>query len=111
MKKKIIITGGTGRFGIYLRKLKTNHDLYFPGKKVFDILDFKKISKYINRIKPEVIIHLAGLSRPHVHNTMISKSIDLNIIGTANVTKACYEKYKIDLFFNKLCLSRNKWKL
>ena len=36
------------------------------------------------------MIHLAGLSRPmSVHDKDIVKSIDLNIIGTANVTKAC----------------------
>ena len=39
------------------------------------------------------MIHLAGLSRPmKVHNTNIQKSIDLNIIGTANITKVCAEK-------------------
>ena len=36
------------------------------------------------------MIHLAGLSRPmDVHKKYMNKSIDLNIIGTANVLKAC----------------------
>ena len=37
------------------------------------------------------MIHLAGLSRPmNIHEKKkIEKSIDLNIIGTANVTKVC----------------------
>ena len=35
-------------------------------------------------------MHLAGLSRPmKIHENDIVKSIDLNIIGTANITKAC----------------------
>ena len=53
---------------------------------------------------------MAGLSRPmKIHNTNIQNSIDLNAIGTANITKVCAEKkYKIDLFFNKLRLSRIK---
>ena len=36
------------------------------------------------------MIHLAGLSRPmEIHHKHIDKSIDLNIIGTANITKVC----------------------
>ena len=36
------------------------------------------------------MIHLAGLSRPmKIHEENINKSIDLNIVGTANITKAC----------------------
>ena len=35
-------------------------------------------------------MHCAGLSRPmQTHEKNISKSIDLNIIGTANITKVC----------------------
>ena len=47
MRKKIIITGGTGRFGQLLRKIKTKYIVYFPSKKELDILRYKgdKISK------------------------------------------------------------------
>ncbi len=45
------------------------------------------------------MLHAAGLSRPmSIHDKKISKSIDLNIIGTANVVKIC-EKYKIKLIY------------
>tara|TARA_Y100000591_G_C21749617_1_gene653976 strand:+ start:344 stop:1054 length:711 start_codon:yes stop_codon:yes gene_type:complete len=91
--KKIVITGGTGRFGEVLKKHKINHKIYFPTKKELDILNPKTIQKYLKKIKPEILIHLAGLSRPmKVHDVDIVKSIQLNIIGTANITKACYEK-------------------
>ena len=30
--KKIVITGGTGRFGEVLKKYKTKHKLFFPTK-------------------------------------------------------------------------------
>ena len=55
--------------------------------------------KYIQRIKPRYVIHCAGLSRPmSVHNDDIKKSIDLNIVGTANVVKIC-EKLNIKLIY------------
>ena len=99
MKKKIVVTGGTGRFGQILKKIKTNHLIYFPSKKELDILNYNKIEKYFKRKKPSIVIHLAGLSRPmKIHEKNINKSIDLNIVGTANITKACSQK-KIKLIY------------
>lgn len=93
MTKKIIITGGTGRFAQSLKKIKNRHKFFFPNKRELDILNFKKIKNYLNKVSPEILIHCAGLSRPlKIHEKEISKSIDLNIIGTANITKACAEK-------------------
>ena len=91
--KKIVITGGTGRFGNTLKKSKTKHKLFFPTKRELNILNYQNIKKYLSKTKPNYFIHLAGLSRPmSIHDKNIFKSIDLNIIGTANVTKACAEK-------------------
>ena len=87
---KIVVTGGSGRFGNELKKYKTKHQIYFPKKKKLNILKIKSLKQYLLQKKPKILIHLAGLSRPmEVHETNIEKSIDLNIIGTANVTKVC----------------------
>jgi dTDP-4-dehydrorhamnose reductase len=67
--------------------------MFFPGKTTLDITNFKSIQKYIKLKRPNIVIHLAGLSRPmNIHDRQIQKSIDLNIIGTSNITKACAEK-------------------
>lgn len=93
MKKKILVTGGSGRFGSILKKIKTNNKMLFPSKNILDITNFKSIQKYIKLKKPDIVIHLAGLSRPmNLHNKNIQNSINLNIIGTSNITKACAEK-------------------
>ena len=93
MNKKIVITGGTGRFGALLKQKKNNDKLFFPTKNELNILNFKSIQKYLLKTKANILIHLAGLSRPMaIHDKDIKKSIDLNIIGTANITKACEEK-------------------
>ena len=87
---KIVVTGGSGRFGNELKKYKTKHQIYFPKKKELNILKIKSLKQYLLQKKPKILIHLAGLSRPmEFHETNIEKSIDLNIIGTANVTKVC----------------------
>jgi len=101
IKKKIIITGGTGRFGEYLKKIKSPHKLFFPNKKELNILKPKSIESYLKAKKANIVIHLAGLSRPmDVHNREIEKSIDLNIIGTANVTKICSKKNVKLIYFS-----------
>ena len=64
MKKKIVVTGGSGRFGQSLKNFKTNHQMLFPTKKELDILNFRNIEKYLRKKKPNILIHLAGLSRP-----------------------------------------------
>ena len=93
MVKKIVITGGTGRFGSLLKQKKNKDKLFFPNKKELNIINFKSIKKYLFKTKPDILIHLAGLSRPMaIHDKDIKKSIDLNIIGTANITKACEER-------------------
>ena len=89
-KNRIVITGGTGRFGLELKKTKTKYKLFFPSKKELNILKIKSINKYLKSKKPKYLIHLAGLSRPmKMHKNFIKKSIDLNIVGTANITKVC----------------------
>ncbi|MDA9667584.1 sugar nucleotide-binding protein [Candidatus Pelagibacter sp.] len=99
MKKLILVTGGDGRFAKVLKKKNKILNLYFASKKECNILDIKSINKLVKKINPKIIIHCAGLSRPmNIHKKNISKSIDLNIIGTANITKVC-EKNKIKLVY------------
>ena len=89
-KNRIVITGGTGRFCLELKKIKSKYELFFPKKNELHILRTKSIRSYLKLKKPKYLIHLAGLSRPmKMHETHLTKSIDLNIIGTANITKIC----------------------
>ena len=101
MKKnnKIVVTGGSGRFGTVLKRSKFNYRLFFPKKNQLNILEFNSIKRYLSKIRPFCIIHLAGLSRPmKIHEKKVSKSIELNIIGTANIVRAC-EMLKIKLIY------------
>ena len=98
-KIRIVVTGGGGRFGKVLQKVKSSYNIYFPSKKDFDILNMKLIRIFLKKTKPKYLIHLAGLSRPlSLHDKNIKKSIDLNIIGTCNITKICSE-LKIKLIY------------
>tara|TARA_Y100000590_G_scaffold342492_1_gene391082 strand:+ start:442 stop:1158 length:717 start_codon:yes stop_codon:yes gene_type:complete len=89
-KNKIIVTGGTGRFAQSLKKVKSKYSFIYPSKKALDITKTNSIHKFLKKIKPKAVLHLAGLSRPmSMHEKNISHSINLNIIGTANLVAVC----------------------
>ena len=80
MLKKIIVTGGDGRFAQELKKTKSRYKFIFRSKKQFNVLSIKSIKKNLKNFKPDCVLHLAGLSRPmSIHDKDINKSIDLNI--------------------------------
>jgi len=101
MSKKIIVTGGQGRFAKELKKLKTKYRFIFKSKRQLNILSNKSILDNIKKVKPKYVLHLAGLSRPMaIHDKKINESIDLNIIGTCNLVKACSLKNIKIIFFS-----------
>ena len=96
---KIVVTGGTGRFAYYLKKNTGKYEMFFPTKSKLNISNLNSIKKYLKKIRPFCLIHLAGLSRPmSMHDKNISKSISLNIVGTANIVQIC-ESLKIKLIY------------
>ena len=99
MLKKIVITGGDGRFAQILKRDNKKLNILYPNKKELNILDVDSIKRYLKKNKPQYLIHAAALSRPmNIHDKQISKSIDLNIIGTANIVKICSD-FKIKLIY------------
>jgi dTDP-4-dehydrorhamnose reductase len=89
-KNKIVVTGGTGRFGKVLKNHDSKKKYLFPAKKELNILKINSINKYLKKTKPKYLIHLAGLSRPmSIHDTDIERSINLNIVGTSNIVNVC----------------------
>tara|TARA_B100001564_G_C20491375_1_gene601825 strand:- start:192 stop:890 length:699 start_codon:yes stop_codon:yes gene_type:complete len=97
--KKILVTGGNGRFAESLKKIKSNHKFFFRSKGQLDITSINSIKRNINQFKPNIVLHLAGLSRPmKIHDTNIQKSINLNVIGTCNLVNICFKR-KIKLVY------------
>jgi len=98
-KKRIVFTGGSGRFGKIFKETNNNYEIFYPSKSELDITKINKIRSYLKKNKPKYLIHCAALSRPmKIHNQDIKKSININIIGTSNIVKICQE-YKIKLIF------------
>ena len=95
----IVVTGKTSRFAKTLKKYFYGKNIFYTNKKELNILNEKSINNFLIKKKIKILVHLAGLSRPmNIHNNNISKSIDLNIIGTANIVKCC-KKNKVKLIY------------
>ena len=98
-KKRIVFTGGSGRFGKIFKETNSNYEIFYPSKSELDVTKINKMRSYLKKKKPKYFIHCAALSRPmKIHDQDIKKSIDINIIGTANIVKICQE-YKIKLIY------------
>ena len=92
-KKTILVTGSTSRFCKFLKNGLKNYSVIFTKKKDFNILNYKKMYNFIKNKKVDYLINIAGLSRPmSIHDKNIILSIDLNIVGTANIVKLCKMK-------------------
>ena len=101
MKKKIAITGKTSRVAKTLRKYFFGPNIVYLDKKKFDILNFKQINNFLKKNKIKTLVHMAALSRPmKIHKENINKSIEINIIGTANVVRACKNNNTKLIFFS-----------
>ena len=101
MSKKniIVVTGGSGRFAQSLKKTKCKYKFIYPSKNLLNISNLHSIKKFLQKVKPKSVLHLAGLSRPmNEHEKNIRKSINLNIIGTANLVNIC-SQLKIKLIY------------
>jgi len=99
LKENILVTGKSSRFCKFLKKDLKKFNAIFTTKKNFNLLNFKQMEKFAKNKKIKYLIHVAGLSRPmDIHTSKINLSIDLNIIGTANIVKLC-NNLKIKLIY------------
>ncbi len=64
--KNILISGGYGRFGNWVRyyALLDDYNIYSPTSKEMDVTDFESINSNIIKYKPDVFINSAALTRP-----------------------------------------------
>lgn len=90
--KTILITGGNGRLAKQIEEVGEGFEILTPPKHELDITNPRSIGLYLSQNHVDYIIHAAALTKPmSIHEEDINKSIEINIIGTANIVKACNE--------------------
>jgi dTDP-4-dehydrorhamnose reductase len=91
MRKKILISGGLGKFANQLLiKGSENFDISAPSRQEMDVRNPRQIYSEIVRFNPDYFIHAAAMTRPMKnHEIAPMKSMRINIEGTCNVVEAC----------------------
>lgn len=98
MKSKILLTGGSGTLGGAIINSGLFKNLYAPSSRQVNILNYKKLKKFIYEKKVSLIIHCAALARIKECEKNVVKAININIKGTLNIIKAINKK-KIKLIY------------
>ena len=91
MRKKILISGGAGKFAEQLAiQGSDNFDICAPPRKKMNISSPRDIYSTIVKFNPDYFIHAAAMTRPMKnHEIAPMKSMKTNIEGTCNVVDAC----------------------
>ena len=122
MKKKILITGGTGFLGINLaKKFSKKYTVILSGRNnklnyiaknktqceviPLDVSNINSIRDAINYAKPDIIIHAAATKFVDLSEKFPFETIDSNVLGSSNIARVSIDK-KIKTV---LCLD-NQWK-
>ena len=107
--KKILITGGTGYLGrnlalFYKKKYKVflgarNNKQNFLVKNLtncevvpLDVSNLSSVNDCLNYVKPDIVIHAAATKFVDLSEKFPFECIDVNILGSTNVVRACINK-------------------
>lgn len=92
----ILITGGHGLLGTEIRKLYAS--LIAPTADELDVTKPPTIEAAIKKYQPDVILHLAAMTKPPEHDKDPIPGLAVNVIGTANMAIACQQS-KVKLVY------------
>jgi dTDP-4-dehydrorhamnose reductase len=81
----ILVIGGTGILGKELCRLSND---ILPTNSEYDLFSFQKLEELLELRKPKIVINCASIKSEKVDLHPL-ESINLNIIGSANISKYC----------------------
>lgn len=96
MVLKIFLTGGSGTLGKELIEQSKAHEIDFisPSSRECDIRDYDSVLRNMSSFEDNIVLHAASLTNTKQIETDPSEAIEVNVIGTLNVLRACKELKK-----------------
>ena len=104
---RIMITGGSGMVGknlIYFLNKNTKHELLFPSSSELNLFDLNSVKSYIEKEKPDTIIHCAG----RVGGIQANIEQPYSFLFQNFCFLLIYKIYKLLIFYNLIGTQQNK---
>ncbi len=86
---KVLVTGGYGTVGSYVREVFKNSTVMLTGHKTMDITKLKIVKDTVEKFKPNVILHLAAITNVDLCEKNEELAMRVNYEGTANIAEVC----------------------
>jgi len=107
---KILVTGSAGMLGSSMCPIlkQKGHEVYatdlvpVDGMDHLDVRDYKQVTSYVNRIKPDIILHLAAETDVDKCEIEPDHAFLTNTIGTQNVALACQKSNIVMLYVSTI---------
>lgn len=106
--KKLLITGASGALGSLIPNIK-GYEVIRTDRDTLDITDFDKVSEFMEKYQPRVVIHLASLLGQACEDRELAQKV--NVDATEHLFKEA-QKYLLDRFiFTSSCAVYNQEEL
>ena len=109
MRKRVLITGGTGFLGRHLAvAMKDSHDVVLSGRNnkqnmlasertrcpviPMDVTRIEAVRDAVIEAKPDIVIHAAATKYVDVSEHQPFECVDVNVLGSENVARVCMDK-------------------
>lgn len=92
MRKRILITGANGFLGSRLSEYFKKMDAYETldvSHRELEISDSLAVTAFVKAIRPDYVLHCAGVSNTVTCEKEPKLSEQINVLGTSNMAKAC----------------------
>ena len=109
MRKRVLITGGTGFLGRHLAlTMKDSHDVVLSGRNnkqnmlaaertgcpviPMDVTRIEAVRDAVIYARPDIVIHAAATKYVDVSEHQPFECVDVNVLGSENVARVCMDK-------------------
>ena len=88
----IFLTGGSGTLGKEIISCSKDLEVKIvaPSSKLCDVRNYELVYQSIKNSKADLVIHAAAFTNIDKMETSFVKPMEINVVGTFNVFKACY---------------------